>query len=151
MKTRIWTALAIILVVFPPLFFGGWLLEALAVLVVCTSSYEFIHVLAKKETWGIVCTIVMIAWVLGLAFLPDDFSLAYWIIALIFFWSLPVFIGKVSEKFGSFDDGIRDDSWLLLYIDPDPDSKLSLPVDAGVCDLWIGYWSLLRRTLFRKA
>lgn len=98
MKTRIWTALAIILVVFPPLFFGGWLLEALAVLVVCTSSYEFIHVLAKKETWGIVCTIVMIAWVLGLAFLPDDFSLAYWIIALIFFWSLPVFIGKVSEN-----------------------------------------------------
>lgn len=97
MKTRILTALAIIAVVFPPLYFGGWLLWALAVLVVCTSSYEFLHALPGFSKWGIpVCTL-MIAWVLGLAFIPANWMLAYWICMAIVFWSLPVFTPAVSE------------------------------------------------------
>lgn len=73
MKTRVLTAIAIILCVFPPLFFGGWLLEALAVFVVCTSSYEFIHVLLENKRWEMICTIIMAAWVLGLNFIPENF------------------------------------------------------------------------------
>ncbi|OLU39638.1 phosphatidate cytidylyltransferase [Ileibacterium valens] len=100
MKTRVLTAIAIILCVFPPLFFGGWLLEALAVFVVCTSSYEFIHVLLENKRWEMICTIIMAAWVLGLNFIPEKFLMAYWICALIFFWSLPVFTKDVNENAG---------------------------------------------------
>ncbi len=98
MKTRILTAIAIVLVVFPPLFFGGWLLQLLAVFIVATASYEFLHALDGYERWGWPITLVMILWVLGLGVIPEVWSLAYWIAAAIFFWSLPVFFASISEQ-----------------------------------------------------
>ena len=44
MKTRVMTALAIILVVALPVAFGGWLLELLALFILLSTAFEWMHV-----------------------------------------------------------------------------------------------------------
>ena len=44
MKTRVMTALAIILVVALPVAFGGWLLELLALFILLSTAFEWMHI-----------------------------------------------------------------------------------------------------------
>lgn len=98
MKTRILTAIAIIAVILPPVFFGGWLLWCLCAFIVAAGSYEYLHALDGYSRWGIFLTPVMILWILAMAILPEKFLFAWWIIGIVFFWSMPVFTETVSER-----------------------------------------------------
>lgn len=99
MKTRIITAILIILVVLPPVYFGGWLLQLLGVFIVVAGTYEMVRALPDFKAWGWPVWIVLVAWVLGLYFIQSypQFMLAYWIVGLVFFWSLPIFWKKFSQ------------------------------------------------------
>lgn len=101
MKTRIITAICIILAVLPPVLFGGWLLQILAVIIVAGGCYEWMHVLPGFKKWGLVLYPVMVLWILGLYFIPcfglQIPMLAYCIAGLMFFWSMPVFMESYSQ------------------------------------------------------
>lgn len=104
MKQRIITSILIILVVLFPILLGGWLLQLLGVAVVCCGCYEWCRALKGAETWGKFVIPVMIVWILFqyvlVAVLPFSAFrlLAWWILGLVFFWTLPVFNTSVSEE-----------------------------------------------------
>lgn len=112
MKQRVLTALAIILVVFPPVFFGGWLLEALAVLIVVTGCYEWLHVLKNFRHWGLLVVPVTVLLVLASRFVPVHLELAYYGIALFFFWALPIFM----ESYTVHDSQSALMCWVIFTI-----------------------------------
>ena len=51
MKQRIITALGIILVVALPVALGGYWLEALALFIVCSGAYEWMHIQPGFKKW----------------------------------------------------------------------------------------------------
>lgn len=98
MKTRVLTAIGIILVVLPPLIFAGWLLMALGIFLVVCSSLEWLRALPGFRHWKWKVLPEMIVWILALAFLPSNWVLGWWALGILYFWSLPVFDAKISEK-----------------------------------------------------
>lgn len=92
MKTRILTSILIILVVLYPVAFGGVALQLLGAFLVIAGSYEWSRNLSGYKTWGIPLTCLLIAWLLGLGFVPAVYLMPYCIAGLIVFWSMPVFV-----------------------------------------------------------
>jgi phosphatidate cytidylyltransferase len=97
MKTRILTAILIILAVLFPVALGGWLLTALGIFIVVTGSYEWLHAMKGYSNWGPVVLVLLAGWLVGLYWIPGDWMLAYWGIGLVVFWSLPIFVPSFSE------------------------------------------------------
>lgn len=98
MKTRVLTSIAIVLVVLPPLIFGGWLLMALGIFLVVCASMEWLRALPGFKRWMWMVLPEMIVWILLLAFIPSNWILGWWALGLLYFWSLPVFWAEVPEK-----------------------------------------------------
>lgn len=101
MKTRILTALAIILAVAYPVLAGGWALNLLGVFLVAACSYEWLHLLKGFSTWGKFVTPIMIVWILMFEFIPTAFVFGWLLIGAVIFWSLPVFCASMSQQTGS--------------------------------------------------
>lgn len=95
MKTRVLTALAIILVVALPVGFGGWLLELLALFILGSTAYEFMHVREDFSSWPFFVLPLTVLLVIATRFVPDTYRYAVMAVAALFFLSLPVF----SEQF----------------------------------------------------
>ena len=90
MKQRILTAIGIILVVFPPLFFGGWLLKILALFVIASTGYEWLRVQPGYQNWKSVSWLAILL-VLGSSLVPQSYLFVYFACSLLIFWSLPIF------------------------------------------------------------
>lgn len=96
MKTRFLTALAIIAVVFLPVAFGGWPLELLALFILVSSAYEWMHVRRNFDLWPKYVLPVSVALVIATRFVPSDYTFVVWALAAIFYLALPVFIENYS-------------------------------------------------------
>lgn len=96
MKQRIITAIAIILVVALPLIFGSWLLELLALFIVVAGGYEWMHIRKNFTTWPKYVMPISILFVLLSRFIPEGYIYAFYVIAIVFYFSLPVFVDNYS-------------------------------------------------------
>ncbi len=96
MKQRVLTAIAIILVVFFPLFLGGPFLEALALFIVCAGAYEWMHVQADFKSWPPYILPLSIIGVLLTRFLPDKYFVAILTLIVLILWSMVVFVENFS-------------------------------------------------------
>lgn len=92
MKERILTAIAIIAVVFIPLYFGGIPLELLTIFVIASSVYEWSRVQKEFKQWPVWIMPVIGLLVYGIRFIPSQYAFAYFGLILVFIWSLPIFI-----------------------------------------------------------
>lgn len=100
MKTRIITALFIIAVVFFPVVYGSWALEALAVFIICSGAYEWLHALDGFKTWGIGVTILEIVLILAMPLVKIYYpqALFAWIaLGVVSIWVLPVFFKSFTQ------------------------------------------------------
>ena len=96
MKQRVLTAIAIIAVVFIPLYFGGIPLELLTIFIVGTSVFEWNRVQPGFKNWPIwILPVVGVATYLS-KFVPMDYIMAYYAFFICAIWSLPVFLESVS-------------------------------------------------------
>lgn len=104
MKTRILTALAIIAVVALPVALGGIWLELLALFIVCTGCWEWLHTLPGFKDWGLVLTPFLIALVLLSRLMVPNHTYIYLGLSIGLLWALPV----LTEKF------TIQDSWSCI-------------------------------------
>lgn len=109
MKTRIFTSILIILVVAYPVFFGGITLQILGAALVIMGSYEWIHGMKGFDKWGWGVLPAVILWLLGLPWIETAYLFPYCILALIVFWSLPVFIASFTQE-----DAMNTISFLVI-------------------------------------
>ena len=90
MKQRILTAIAIILVVSIPVFFGGIPLRLLALFIICSTGFEWLRLQPNVQKWPYLI-LVAIAFVLGSSLIPESWMFGYFALGIGFFWALPVF------------------------------------------------------------
>ena len=90
MKQRILTAIAIILVVLPPVYFGGTLLRLLALFIICSTGFEWLRTQPNVQKWPYLI-FVAIGIVLGASLIPESWMFVYFALGIGFFWALPVF------------------------------------------------------------
>lgn len=96
MKRRVMTALAIILIVAIPVLLGGWPLELLALFIVASTGYEWMHAEREYTVWPQWIPILIVVLVVISRWIPSNFDLAYYVTSIIFIWSLPVFFESVT-------------------------------------------------------
>ena len=96
MKTRILTALAIILVVALPVAFGGWLLELLALFILLSSAFEWMHIRHDFLSWPIYILPITVLLVIMTRFIPSHYTFVIYALSICFFISLPVFVENFS-------------------------------------------------------
>lgn len=96
MKTRVLTAIAIILVVLFPVAYGSWALEALALVIVGTGCYEWLHILPGWKKWGWPVLILTAAAVVAARFVPAGYLYSYTAIMLMMYWVMPIFFASIS-------------------------------------------------------
>lgn len=97
MKQRIITAIGIILVVALPVAFGGYWLEALALFIVCTGAYEWMHIQPDFKNWPkYVLPISALAVVLTRV-LPDKYFFVVMTLIVVFYGVL-LFLLKTSQS-----------------------------------------------------
>lgn len=96
MKKRVITALIIIAIVAIPVFFGGIPLELLALFIIASASYEWMHIqpgFQQLPKWipPLLGGLVFISrWV------PEDLIWPFVVASLVLFWSLPVFLETIN-------------------------------------------------------
>lgn len=98
MKQRVLTAIAIIAVVFIPLYFGGIPLELLTVFIVAGSIYEWSRVQKGFKDWPIWILPIIGVSVYLVRFMPAKYMFAYATILLVFVWSLPIFVEEFTVQ-----------------------------------------------------
>lgn len=91
MKTRILTALGIILCVIPPLVFGGWLMALLIGFIICAGAVEWLSLKHSNTPLPIFPKLLAIACVVGLLFLEDSYISSALAVICLLFLSIPVF------------------------------------------------------------
>lgn len=96
MKTRFITALAIILVVALPVAFGGWLLELLALFILASSAFEWMHIRKEFNHWPIYILPISIILVILTRFAPSEYTFVVWALGVCFYLSLPIFVENFS-------------------------------------------------------
>lgn len=92
MKTRVITAILIIAVVAFPVIYGSWALEALAVFIVVTGCYEWLHILKNYDRWKFLVLPLTILAVLASRFVPVPYIYPFFAIMVMIYWGLPVFM-----------------------------------------------------------
>lgn len=90
MKTRIITAVLIILVVAFPVFYGGIPLEILAFVIVAAGGYEWFRLLPDFKKW-IWLPFLVVAAVIAARFIPSAWLFPFIASVVLFLWSIPVF------------------------------------------------------------
>ena len=96
MKQRIITAIGIILVVAFPVALGGYWLEALALFIVCSAAFEWMHIQPDFKHWPkCVMPLCALSVILTRVF-PDKYFLVVITLIVIFLWSLVVFVENFS-------------------------------------------------------
>ncbi len=98
MKQRILTAIAIIAVVFIPLYFGGIPLELLTIFVIASSVYEWSRVQKEFKHWPVWIMPTIGVLVYGLRFIPVQYAFAYLGFLLCFIWALPIFVEQFTME-----------------------------------------------------
>ena len=90
MKQRILTAIAIILVVLPPVYFGGWLLKLLALFIIVSTGFEWLRIQPNIKKFPITM-LIAIGFVMFASLIPEKWMFTYFALGVAFFWALPVF------------------------------------------------------------
>ena len=96
MKTRVMTALAIILVVALPVAFGGWLLELLALFILLSTAFEWMHVRRDFKSWPVYVYPLTVVLVILTRFIPEHYTYIIYALGVCFFFALPVFVENFS-------------------------------------------------------
>jgi phosphatidate cytidylyltransferase len=98
MKQRIITAIAIILVVLFPVAMGGWALEALALFIVISGCYEWIHLQDNFKHWGWFILPFTILAVLLSRYVDTRNLYVLCGVCFFIYWALPVFDEQFSQN-----------------------------------------------------
>ena len=96
MKTRVMTALAIILVVALPVAFGGWLLELLALFILLSTAFEWMHIRRDFNSWPVYVYPLTVVLVILTRFIPEHYTYIIYALGVCFFFALPVFVENFS-------------------------------------------------------
>lgn len=96
MKTRVLTALAIILVVALPVWFGGWLLELLALFILASGAFEWMHIRKDFSSWPPYVLPVSIILVILTRFVPNNYTYVVYVLGMCFYLLLPIFVENYS-------------------------------------------------------
>lgn len=110
MKQRVITAIAIILVVALPVGLGGYWLEALALFIVCAGAYEWMHIQPEFKNWPKYILPLSAAAVICTRIFPDKYFIVILTLAVLFLWSLVVFV----ENF-SIEDSFVCISYVVIF------------------------------------
>lgn len=92
MKTRILTALAIIVVCIIPVVWGGIPLELLAMVILVGGCYEWMHIQPGFNRWPLWIPLSILIFTFLSRFIPVSFQFAYLIFCLVFIWGTTLFI-----------------------------------------------------------
>lgn len=92
MKERVITALCIIAVVFVPLVFGGYWLEALALIILIGGGYEWLHCAKSFKKWPKWFMPLIIAAVLVTRWIPSQYFMSAIFLFVSLIWMSPIFI-----------------------------------------------------------
>lgn len=98
MKTRIITAIAIIICVVPPLLFGGWMITALLAFIVIGGGLEVLGLKEQKEHWPFLIKVAAIASVFVIIYAPEVLRFPMLGMAALVFLSIPVFTEHFQAK-----------------------------------------------------
>lgn len=96
MKTRILTALLIILVVAFPVLYGGWPLEALALFIIGASAWEWLRILPNYSKWNWLLPILIVG-VIATRFVEGNWRFVLVACMILFLWSIPVFTSSFTS------------------------------------------------------
>ncbi len=96
MKTRILTALLIILVVAFPVLCGGWPLEALALFIIGASAWEWLRILPNYSKWNWLLPILIVG-VIATRFVEGNWRFVLVACMILFLWSIPVFTSSFTS------------------------------------------------------
>lgn len=99
MKTRIITALAIVLCVIPPLVFGGIWIQALVAFIIIAGGIELLGLNEQKETWPWIVKPLAIIAVFILLYVQEALVIPFISILCLLFLSMPVF----TQRFHALD------------------------------------------------
>lgn len=110
MKQRIITAIAIILVVAIPVYFGGYWLEALALFIVGAGAFEWMHVHPAFKTWPKFVLPICVLLVLSTRLISSSYLYVILACTVLFLWGLVVFV----ENF-SIPDAFACISYYLVF------------------------------------
>lgn len=92
MKTRILTALAIIVVCIVPVVFGGIPLEILALFILVGGCYEWMHIQPEFNHWPLFLPLSALAMTFLSRFIPTSYQFAYMAFCVIYFWGASLFL-----------------------------------------------------------
>lgn len=95
MKSRIITALLIILVCVVPVFYGGIFLQLLIPVVVGIGGYEWMHIQPESKDWPVYLMPAIILFTYIGYFIPIEYVISYLCLGVALLWSLPIW----QEKF----------------------------------------------------
>ncbi|MCF0106370.1 MAG: phosphatidate cytidylyltransferase [Holdemanella sp.] len=105
-KQRIITAIAIVMVVFIPVYFGGYFLEVLGLFIVATSAYEWMRVQKNFTTWPSFVMPMIAIFVALTRVVPSNLIYAYMLFCIIVIWAIPVFTERLT---------IANAFWCIAY------------------------------------
>lgn len=92
MKTRIVTALIVILICIPPVVWGGIPLEILAILILSGGCYEWLHVQKEFPAWPVYVFPSCLVLTFISRFIPDSYLFSFLIVCIVYFWCLNIFV-----------------------------------------------------------
>lgn len=98
MKTRFFTALAIVAFIVPALLLGGWLLYALIGGILVFGGMEYLRLEERTHVLPIWIKAIAILSVFGCLFVKETLAISFIGILTLFFLSLPVFIKTYTPK-----------------------------------------------------
>lgn len=98
MKTRVLTSIAMLIVVFIPLVYGGLSLKVLGCALVIAATVEWMSALENYSKWKYWVLPQMIAWIFCLFFIEQAYMTGYWIMGIVYVWTLPIFHKDISQN-----------------------------------------------------
>ena len=100
MKTRIITALLIILCVVPPLVYGGWLIDLLIAFIIVAGGIELLNLKEQDAKWPLGIKTLAIVAVFVLVLSDERLHVALLGVSALIFLSIPVFTDRFHAKDG---------------------------------------------------
>lgn len=100
MKQRIFTAVAILAIVLPPLILGGMALDFLIFAFAAVAVYEVLHVCLKRNS--LILYGMSLALCLLIAYLPSEFLVVSLVVLFLIYSSIPVFDEKITFENASY-------------------------------------------------
>lgn len=98
MKTRIITAILILLCVIPPLLFGGWLINCLIAFIIIAGGIELMDLKESEHAWPWIIKPLAIAFVFILLLLKKELQIPMLGVCSLVLLSIPVFTDRFHSK-----------------------------------------------------